>query len=344
MTKEELQVEMLAEISDEYDKTQGSFFYDAIAPVAIELEKSYVNQNLILSNAFVATATSNNLERKCSELGIDRKVATKSTGQVEITGTVGASIILGSLVSTELVTFTISENKVIGETGKELVNVECQLFGVIGNIPSGSIKYFPITLEGITAVNNTSTFSDGYDAETDESLRQRYYEKINTPATSGNTYHYKQWAKEVEDVGDAKVFPTWDGAGTVKVVICDRNKRAATAQLIIDTAAYIETNRPIGATVTVISATEKSINVTATIVLGNGRTLAQINTDLETALTEYFKEVAFVDTYISYAKVGSILYDVYGVSDYSNLTLNTTTANITIADIEIPVLGTVVLS
>ena len=344
MTKEDLQASMLSDISSEYDKTEGSFFYDAITPVAIELEKSYEEQGSILSNAFAGTASGEYLERKCSELGINRKAATKSTGQVEITGAVGASITLGSLVSTELITFAITENKTIGATGKELVSVECQTFGIAGNVPSGSIKYFPITLEGITAVTNPSTFSDGYDAETDVSLRQRYYEKINTPATSGNTYHYKQWAKEVEDVGDAKVFPTWDGAGTVKVVICDRNKRAATTELITDTAAYIETNRPIGATVTVVSATEKAINATATIVLGNGRTLDQVKADFETALTEYFKEVAFVDTYISYAKVGSILYDVYGVSDYSNLTLNTTTANITIADTEIPVLGTVVLS
>lgn len=41
MTKTELQSKMLSGISDEYDKTEGSFFSDAIAPVAIELEKSY---------------------------------------------------------------------------------------------------------------------------------------------------------------------------------------------------------------------------------------------------------------------------------------------------------------
>ncbi|MDD2217945.1 MAG: baseplate J/gp47 family protein [Eubacteriales bacterium] len=344
MTKDELKADMLSEIDSSFDTSEGSFFSDAITPAAIELEKSYAAMDSILNNAFVGTASGEYLERKCSELGINRKPATKSAGQVEISGAAGGSITSGSLVSTELVIFAITEDKVIGATGKELVSVECQTFGIKGNVPSGSIKYFPITLEGITAVTNPSTFSDGYDAETDVSLRQRYYEKINTPATSGNRYHYKQWAKEVEEVGDAKVFSTWNGAGTVKVVICDRNKRAATAQLISDTVAYIEANRPIGATVTVASATEKAINVTATIVLGNGRTLAQVKTDFETALTEYFKEVAFIDIYISYAKVGSILYDVYGVSDYSDLTMNATPANINIADTEVPVLGTVVLS
>ncbi|MDD4390326.1 MAG: baseplate J/gp47 family protein [Eubacteriales bacterium] len=344
MTKDELKADMLSEIDSSFDTSEGSFFSDAITPAAIELEKSYAAMDSILNNAFVGTASGGYLERKCSELGINRKPATKATGQVEITGTVGANIVAGSLVSSELTNFVITDNKVIGATGKELVSVECDQFGIAGNVPVGSIKYFPVTLEGITAVTNPAVLSNGYDAESDESLRQRYYEKINMPATSGNIYHYKQWAKAVEGVGDARVYPTWSGAGTVKVVICDRNKRAALPELISEVEDYIETNRPIGADVTVASATEKSINITATIVLGNGRTLEDVEKGFSEALTDYFKNTAFIDTYISFAKVGSILYGLYGVEDYSSLKLNNTTANINIAEKEVPVLGTVVLS
>lgn len=344
MNKDELKEVMLGEVDDSYDKTEGSFFSDAITPVAIELEKSYEKMDSILKNAFVGTSSGEYLERKCSELGINRKPATKSTGQVEIIGAVGANITIGSLVSTELVNFVITENKAIGGSGKELVTVECEEEGTSGNVPAASIKHFPVTLEGITAVTNPLAFTNGYEAESDEELRQRYDDKINTPATSGNTYHYKQWAKEVDNVGDAKVFAVWDGPGTVKVVICDRNKRAALPDLISEVEDYLELNRPIGADVTVASATEKSINITATIVLGNGRTLGEVEEDLSEALTDYFKETAFIDTYISFAKVGSILYGIYGVEDYSNLKLNNTTANINIAETEVPVLGTVVLS
>ncbi|QHI73884.1 hypothetical protein Ami3637_02855 [Aminipila terrae] len=189
-----------------------------------------------------------------------------------------------------------------------------------------------------------STCRGGYDTETDESLRQRYYEKINTPATSGNAAHYEQWAKSVTGVGSAKVFPTWNGAGTVKVVICNRNKRAADAKLIKDAAEYIETQRPVGATVTVESVQEKAIDVTASVVLANGIELGQVKSEFEKVLTEYFKEIALTHKYVSYAKIGSLLYGVSGVTDYSNLQVNKGTVNITLTDVELPVVGMVVLS
>ena len=344
MTREALQNRMLSNISAEYDKTEGSFFFDAIAPVAIELEKFYLEQDATLKSSFVDTAVGAYLERRCAEMGIIRKPATKATGQVEVTGAVGATIAKGSLVATELVTFTITQNVVIGSSGKEIVPVECTEYGTIGNVPANVVRYFPVTLEGISAVTNAAATVGGYDTETDESLRQRFYDKVNSPVTSGNAGHYKQWAKSVTGVGDAKVIPTWNGAGTVKIVICNANKQGADSELIADTAAYIETQRPIGATVTVESAMEKAVHVAAELLLENGRTLAQVKADFEAALINYFRTIAFTGVYVSYAKVGSLLYDVYGVADYSNLQLNGAFSNVTLTDIEIPTVGTVVFT
>lgn len=107
---------------------------------------------------------------------------------------------------------------------------------------------------------------------------------------------------------------------------------------------HIDAKRPIGASVTVASATEKAIGVTATIVLGNGRTLVQVKADFEKALAEHFSAIILVNSYITFAKVGSILYDIYGVADYSGLKLNGAAANVTLEDTEIPVVGTVVFA
>lgn len=55
------------------------------------------------------------------------------------------------------------------------------------------------------------------------------------------------------------------------------------------------------------------------------------------------KDVAFAITYVSYAKVGTLLLGTPGVIDYQELSLNGGTANVTLTDEEIPVLGTVEL-
>ena len=54
-------------------------------------------------------------------------------------------------------------------------------------------------------------------------MRARFYEKVRLPATSGNAYHYQQWALEVSGVGAAKVFPLDNGPGTVGILVVDND-------------------------------------------------------------------------------------------------------------------------
>lgn len=324
---------MLANIDDAYDKSEGSFFYDAIKPIAIELEAAYTDQEKIIDRGFADTATGADLDRLVYQrAGITRKPATKATTTVTVTGAQGATINAGDKVASETVNFVFTESKVIDATGQVNVLVECEEAGSIGNVPVGSIKYIPVVLPGLTSVTNPEAVTNGYDGETDDELRQRYYEHIQTPATSGNKYHYQNWAKEVIGVGDAKVYPLWNGNGTVKVVIIDANKRAADAQLVADVAAYIEEQRPIGAVVTVESATEKPINVSFAAVKDPAYTDQQILDNVTAAITDYLKSIAFVQNVVSYAKIGNAIIDSPGILDYSNLTINGGTANIPLTE------------
>ena len=343
-TKEIILNRMLGNIDDTYDKTEGSFIYDVEKPVAIELEKAYVEQDNILNKGFADTAIGEYLDKIVTEQGLSRKLATKATTTVTITGTVGATINIGDIVATDNVNFICTESKTIDSTGQAAVKVECQIAGIIGNVPVGAIKYFPVTLTGLTAVTNSNAVSNGYDEETNEALRQRYFEKVRTPATSGNKHHYKLWSLNVTGVGDAKVFPLWNGNGTVKVVIINSNKRAADSTLINAVSAHIEDNRPIGATVSIVSAAEKTIDVSTDITIDtNNYTLEAVKTAIEANLTKYFKDIVFISSYVSYANIGNIIFNTAGVIDYASLLVNTGTSNIAIADTEIPALGGVTL-
>jgi uncharacterized phage protein gp47/JayE len=339
-SKETILNRLLTNTNDEYDKSEGSFFYDVETPIAIELEKAYADQEAILDKGFADTATGNYLNRIVGEQGLTRKDSMKASTIVTIIGNVGATISIGQKVASDNVSYVFAENKTIPSGGSITVNVECETAGTIGNVPIGAIKYFPVTLSGVTSVTNTLAVTNGYDEETDEELRERYYEKVRTPATSGNKYQYKAWAKEVTGVGDAKVFPLWNGNGTVKVVIINSNKRAADSTLITNTASYIEDNRPIGATVTIISGSEKLINISVSLTIDTTKyTVATVKASIEATITEYFKSVAFASTYVSYATIGNLIYNTQGVIDYSNLLVNSGTANVTLTDEQVPVLG-----
>jgi uncharacterized phage protein gp47/JayE len=338
-TKEEIMERMFNGISNDYDKSEGSIIYDAVVAVAVALEDGYIEMETIVDKAFAETAHDEYLDKIVAELGIYRKSATKANTTLNVTGTDGTNVPIGARFFVDTVYFVTTESKTIA-SGLASIKVECETPGTIGNVPANSIiNYEPIT--GITSVTNPFPVINGTDVESDEDLKQRYFEKVHTPSTSGNAQHYVNWCKEVAGVGDAKVFPLWNGNGTVRCVIINSNKRAADGALISLVTTNVEAQRPIGATVSVISATELAVNISVDVDLGSGYNLATIQTNITQALVAFFKEIAFNVDYVSYALVGSKILDVDGVADYRNLTLNGGTANVMIGSTQVAVVGTV---
>jgi uncharacterized phage protein gp47/JayE len=338
-TKLEIMERMLSTISNDYDKSEGSFIYDAVVAVATALEDGYIELETILDKTFVDTAYDEYLDKITEKMGIYRKPSTKATTNLTITGTNGTVIPIGTRFFVDSVYFISTESKTIS-SGSALILVECETSGTIGNVPASSIiNSEPII--GITSVTNLNPVTNGTDAETNEDLRERYTEQVRTPATSGNVQHYINWCKEVVGVGDAKVLPLWNGNGTVKCVIVNGNKRAADSTLVNLVITNVEAKRPIGATVTIESATELPINISVDIDVQPDFDLPTLQEDISQILEDYFQEIAFKSEYVSYALVGSKILSVPGVLDYRNLTLNGGTSSVTVGNTQIAVVGTV---
>ncbi|WP_321994836.1 baseplate J/gp47 family protein [Clostridium butyricum] len=340
-TKETILNRMLNRIDSSYDTAEGSFFYDLNSPAAIEINKLQSKADEVLKHRFVTTAIGEYLTKICAEMGVNRNAATYATGTVLIKGIPGSLINKGEKVSSDLINFLFIENKVVPESGEITINIECETKGPIGNLPIGTIKSFPKTLEGLQSVENREPTSGGYEEETDESLRERYFIKVRTPATSGNKYHYLGWAREVSGVGGAKVVPLWSGNGTVKVIIIDSNKKAANEKLIKSTFDNIENQRPIGATVTVVSGVEKLLTISVKIILANGYPLNQVKNNIKSAIEKYLSDQAFKITYVSIAKIGNLILNTEGVVDYENLKINNSSSNYSLNDDEIAVLNNI---
>ena len=315
------------------DASEGSLIFTATAPEAFELAQLYLSLDDVLFEAFAPTATREFLIKRASEKGITPKDATNAI----VKGNFNVNVPIGSRFSIDEFVYVVTE-----KISDYIYKLQCETAGTEPNKVLGDLTSLDY-IDGLESAKITEILSRGTDEEDTEDFRSRYLESVRLPTTSGNSYHYKKWALEVNGVGDAKIFPLWDGAGTVKVVIVDSEKQPANEELIKNVTDYIEENRPIGALVTVSSGIQKTINVNATLVISDGYSLQTVIDNFKNSLTQYFKDIAFNTTYISYAKIGTILLSTDGVLDYSDLTINETSANIALESEEIPIAGTVEL-
>lgn len=346
-TEQAILERILDAIRDDVGKRQGDIAYDLSDPAAQELAQAYVALDQTLSYAFLNEDMPTDLLRlAASDFGVDYKLAVKARGFVTLTGPTNQLVAAGQQVRTDDGVYFATLTNVTLTLGTAQVEVEAAVGGILGNVAPGEINTVVGDLAGVLSVTNALAFDSGVDEESDESLLQRVYDKVRKPATSGNGYHYEQWAREVAGVGAARVYPIWNGPGTVKVVLLSDNKRAP-SQAVIDAAfAYIDVERPIGPGdgLTVVGATEVPINISANLTLASDATISEVQADIETAIHAYLESLAFADSLVRYTRIASILLDVPRIIDYANLTVNGGTSNVQVTDEQVAVLGTVTLN
>lgn len=351
-TEELIRSRILARLPATWDQAEGSILWDVISPVAIELTQAAIWLNEALRRGFASTTFGAYLDARCTEHGLSRRPASKaqSTGDaIQFQGAAGTLIPASFVVSTSstdtipAIMYQTLRPLVLPSSGVGYVDVEALEAGRAGNVAAGAIQHIASPLAGIRSVTNVSVITGGTDEEDDTSLLQRYFQRVRHPSTSGNVSHYMQWATEVPGVGAAKVTELWDGPGTVKVSIVDTDQQPALPALVTTVADHIETVRPVCVNVTVVSATALNIHVAATIVLASGYTLQTVQDTFKAVLTEYMSSIAFEETYVSYARIGTLLLGTDGVLDYTGLTLNSGTVNVALGDNQVPVIGIVSL-
>lgn len=333
---------MLDAIVPEVDKRQGSIAYDLSDPAAQEFAQAYIALDRTLSYAFLnKDMPSDLLTIAASDFGVDRKPAVKAKGEVTFTGQVGQLVPKDTQVRTEDGTYFKTIEDVTLTTESIKTTVEAELGGISGNVAISEINTVTGDLAGVLAVTNEKAFDNGVDEESDESLLQRVYDKVRKPATSGNVHHYEQWAREVTGVGAARVYPIWNGPGTVKVVILGDDKRPPSQTVIDATITHIENERPVGATVTVVGATEVPININANLMLASDTTLEEVKVEIEKSVAAYLETLAFNDSLVRYTRIAALLLDIPRIIDYENLTINGGDANIEVSNEQVAVLGAV---
>lgn len=325
-------------------EVEGTFAFDDLAANSVEFQNIQAEMELLIEAMFPQSSWGEYLDLLADELGngMKRRAATKAVVVLTLSGTAGTEVNSGALFATDgKINFITTEDCTIGEDGFCTVKAEAQAAGKEGNVKAGTIVKIPVSIYGVSAVTNKEDAYNGYDEETDDSLRERLLFRLRHPITSGNANEYVDWAKSVGGVGAAKCIPLWNGNGTVKVVIVDADNERANEKLIADVSDYIGNVHPIGASVKVSTPDELSINVSATI--STKKTLEECVKKVTTVLNDYFKKDGFTAKFISIAHIGKILLESGPVDDYDSLKINDGISNIALDDDHIPRLGTLTL-
>lgn len=337
--------EMLDELDSTYQRTPGFPAFDFTRAFALGLASLEDDVAAAEARLDPENLTGEDLERYVwQHRAVERKQAAYASGVLRVTAGAG-HISAGALFATASGVQFMAEDDVDVETGDTFA-VSAVEPGSAGNAAAGTVIAMPVTIQGIGGIVNDAAFSGGYDEESDEELRARYYEVLQRPANGGNVYQYEQWAKSVEGVGRAVVIPTPRGANTVDVYLVDSNGDPAPAELVAEVQALLDPNHngdgmgeaPIGAVCTVQAAEAVTLDFSMAITAGGDP-----SAEIEEALDQLVRKTALAGTSLRYADVVAAIL-VEGVEDYSIIRINGRTGTIAFGATEAPVLGEVTVN
>lgn len=361
MTYDGIMGRMLERVETQFpnlDTREGSVIWNALAPTAIELAQIYIELENILNESFVKTASREYLIRGCEQVGIDTTPFDSSKGYH--LGYFNVQVNVGSRWNCDLYNYTVIDYLGTATYDGNTVYayaLECETSGSAPNNLTGTLSAITELPDGLTVSELVSCIAQGENEYDDETIRSIYFEYVNANPNDGNVAQYQRWCDEFQGVGNYKIFPCWNGANTVKVSILDTENRAVdtsgTYNLINDFQQYLDPTAtsgmgdgvaPIGASVTVDTADEVTVNISATIQLASGYDLISVKSAMEQALTDYFKMIAYKKDIVSYFNIGSVMVDTEGVDLLVSVTINGDNEDIELDDEEIGVLGTLTLS
>lgn len=367
---------MLGKVSDTLDKREGSLIQTAIAPGAWYFEGLALTLANIQKAAYVTTATGQDLDYIVLNRGIKRIEAKAAVR----TGLFNIRLPEGTLFKTlngeNSVQFS-SGASIGSQSGYFAYEMTCLTPGNIGNNYTGNI--IPVTSfegsESLIFAQLTTVISPGNDEESDESLRSRFIVSLDAAPYGGNMSEYRQAILAIAGVGGVQIYPanSYNGGGTVLCSIVNTDFAPATATLVKtvqDAICPPESGgntpspngygiAPIGAAVTIRSATGEEVGVACDVDYTSGADEDEVNENIKAAVADYIKEAAsgwgepaydeISYTCVVYAsRMIAAILSVSGVANVRNLTIGDASGDLVLTETaalqQVPVFGGIAIN
>ena len=350
------------ELLSDVDKREGSIVYDTLAPVCMELADAYAKMDILESQLSLLTATGSNLDNRAYEQGMAREQETQAERigtfkKYQIDEQTGEYVkdenynkILIDMDIPEGSRFVSPENdsiiyEFIGKDDKDENILRCETYGTVGNEYTGTI--LPLTaIPDLVEAKITGTHIPAQDTESDDELRTRVINKLNSLSFGGNIDAYIEKVSGIDGVGTCKVFPAWQYNGSVLLSVVDSSYEPITQSFADRIKEEIDPEEssgqgvgfaPIGHYVTITTPIKSNVKVQFHLDLEADVTIGNVQEECEQKIEEYFNSVRhefYQDKTLGIyrARIIDKILEIPEVLNVTDVLLNDVDADITYTD------------
>lgn len=290
---------MLDNVPNDIDKREGSIIYDAVAPAAMVSAQQSLSLANILRETYIKTAQGEFLDYRAVEHGTSRYAATNTEVKAKFNDDNGKPINVEvgdrfASIAKSPIFYTVIKANDDGTAEMQAEEAGTSANSYIGQVlpvtPNDNLAWAEITEITIPA----------RDEETDNHLRARLLNSNSWVAYGGNVADYLDMTNKIHDVGATQVYPTWDGPGTVKLVILNNDLMPASQTLIKKVKEEIDPEEsatqgyglaPIDHRVTVTAPETFTVDITMNVTVADSANIDTIKANIKTSLEEFFKSL-----------------------------------------------------
>lgn len=190
--------------------------------------------------------------------------------------------------------------------------IRAEIPGSVGNVGTGSITLLTSSVAGLDAVENVQPTSGGMDAESDEALRRRFIDYINSrsKATSDAISYAIQSSRQGLRF---RIHENQDSDGSFRpghfIIVIDDGTRAPTQELLSLVSEQIDLVRPIGASFAVSGPIVQTCDITCSISLTVSDTVIanQIKASVTQSIRQFVMNLGISET-LPTTRVAQIVY------------------------------------
>jgi uncharacterized phage protein gp47/JayE len=336
--------------------------FEANASVALWIQWLILQ---VLQTTRASTSTGTDLDSWMNDFGLERLPAIPSTDVVTFSryaANLAASVPVGSIVKTTdgTISFSVTEDTAnsIWQAGSAAyiipagvvsadLPVICNASGSTGNVLAGAVSVIAASLPGIDQVNNANPFSNGLDAESDQSFRSRFqgYLASKSRATLGAVYNA---IASVQQGLHVSIVENTSLGGVPQVgaflVVVDDGTGFPSTELLANVATTVEAVRPIGTTFAVIAPNVLTVNVSLTVKFTSSDAVSLSISNIQNQIATYLNGLP-IDRGASITRVAQHAYLAGpGVENITGIELNGSSLDIVVPAFTVIKAGQIVVT